>query len=56
MNPRKRQELRKWLRGRYLPRWWPTDGETTLLRPSTVTVTRYRYRGRSIPSPWTTIA
>ena len=44
----------KWLRRRYLPRWWPTDGETTLLRPSTVTVTRYRYRGRSIPSPWTT--
>jgi RNA-directed DNA polymerase len=43
----------KWLRRRYLPRWWPTDGETTLLRPSTVTVTRYRYRGRSIPSPWT---
>jgi RNA-directed DNA polymerase len=46
----------KWLRRRYLPGWWPTDGETTLLRPSTVTVSRYRYRGRSIPSPWTTIA
>jgi RNA-directed DNA polymerase len=44
-----------WLRRRYLPGWWPTDGEVTLLRPATVPVTRYRYRGRSIPSPWTTI-
>jgi RNA-directed DNA polymerase len=42
-----------WLRGHYLPGWWPTDGEVRLLRPSTVPVTRYRYRGRSIPTPWT---
>jgi RNA-directed DNA polymerase len=44
-----------WLRRRYLPRWWPTDGEVALLRPSTITVGRYRYRGRSIPSPWAAV-
>jgi len=44
-----------WLRRRYLPGWWPTDGEVTLLRPASVPVTRYRYRGRSIPSPWAAI-
>jgi len=44
-----------WLRRRYLPRWWPTDGAVILLRPSTITVSRYRYRGRSIPSPWTAV-
>ena len=41
-----------WLRRRYLPKWWPTDGEVALLRPSSVAVSRYRYRGRSIPTPW----
>src|SRR5829696_8609418 len=32
-----------WLRRRYLPRWWPTHGKTTLLRCGQVTVRRYRY-------------
>ena len=41
-----------WLRRRYLPGWRPTDGEVTLLNPSTIRVTRYRYRGAQIPSPW----
>ena len=41
-----------WLRRHYLPGWWPTDGEVRLLRPATVTVTRYRYRGHRIPTPW----
>lgn len=40
------------LRRRYLPGWWPTDGEKVLYNPSTVPVTRYRYRGQRIPSPW----
>jgi RNA-directed DNA polymerase len=40
-----------WLRRRYLPRWWPTHGRTELLRPASVTVTRYRYRGAQIPTP-----
>ena len=42
----------QWLRRRYLPRWWPTDGEVTLVDPSAVTVSRYRYRAARIPSPW----
>ena len=41
-----------WLRRRYLPRWWPTHGTTELLRCGHVTVTRYRYRGAQIPTPW----
>jgi RNA-directed DNA polymerase len=42
-----------WLRRHYLPGWWPTAGDVALLRPASVPVTRYRYRGRSIPTPWT---
>lgn len=42
----------KWLKDRYLPRWRPTDSRTTLLDPRTVTITRYRYRGSRIPTPW----
>jgi RNA-directed DNA polymerase len=45
----------KWLRRRYLPRWWPTDGDVQMFDPMTVPVTRYRYRG-NIPSPWPTVA
>jgi RNA-directed DNA polymerase len=32
---------------------WPTADEVTLFNPATVSVTRYRYRGARIPSPWT---
>jgi RNA-directed DNA polymerase len=42
----------RWLRRRYLPGWWPTDGETELFNPGSVSTTRYRYRGRRIPTPW----
>ena len=42
----------KQLRRRYLPRWWPTEGEVMLFNPGAVPVTRYRYRGARIPSPW----
>ena len=42
----------KQLRRRALPGWWPTEGEVTLFNPSAVTVSRYRYRGGRIPSPW----
>ncbi len=42
----------KQLRRRYLPGWWPTEGEVSLFNPSAVTVSRYRYRGARIPSPW----
>jgi len=44
----------KHLRRHYLPDWWPTEGERTLFNPSAVPVTRYRYRGDRIPSPWAT--
>ena len=46
----------KWLRRHYLPGWWPTEGEATMFNPSTVPVTRYRYRGYHIPSPWAATA
>jgi RNA-directed DNA polymerase len=42
----------KQLRRRYLPGWRPTEGEITLFNPGTMAVTRYRYRGAQIPSPW----
>jgi RNA-directed DNA polymerase len=42
----------KWLRRRYLPGWRPTEGTATLFNPAKVTVSRYRYRGARIPSPW----
>ena len=42
----------KELRRRHLPRWWPTDGEVRLFEPARVAITRYRFRGADIPSPW----
>jgi RNA-directed DNA polymerase len=42
----------RWLRRHYLPGWWPTDGEVTLVNPAAVVVSRYRYRAARIPSPW----
>ena len=42
----------KWIRSHYLPEWWPTDGKTRLFDPGKVSVTRYRYRGANIPTPW----
>jgi RNA-directed DNA polymerase len=43
----------KWLRRRYLPGWWPTEGETTLFDPNAVPITWARYRGQIIDvTPW----
>lgn len=42
----------KQLRRRYLPGWWPTDGDMTLFDPNGVPVRYYRYRGTTIPAPW----
>ena len=42
----------RWLKRRYLPGWWPTDGSTVLFNPGGVRTTRYRYRDKSIPTPW----
>lgn len=42
----------KQLRRRYLPGGWPTDDGVTLFDPRSVAIERYRYRGNSIPTPW----
>jgi RNA-directed DNA polymerase len=44
----------RWLRRRYLPGWWPTHGHVVLFNPGGVRTTRYRYRGKNIPTPWQT--
>jgi RNA-directed DNA polymerase len=43
----------KRLKRRYLPRWRPTEDGVTLFYPQTIPIVRYRYRGYSIPTPWT---
>jgi RNA-directed DNA polymerase len=52
---RKRHHGLNWgtLRRRYLPGWEIRDGSTEMFRPRRVAVTRYRYRGTRIPTPWT---
>jgi RNA-directed DNA polymerase len=42
------KQLRRRLGG-----WWPRDERTALFDTRTVPVTRYRYRGAAIPTPWT---
>jgi RNA-directed DNA polymerase len=44
----------RWLRRRYLDGWWPTGAEIALYNPGGVAVTRYRYRGTKIATPWQT--
>jgi len=54
---RRRHPRANWkqLRRRYLePEWWPKEGEVMLFDPSTVAITRYRYRAANIPTPWST--
>jgi RNA-directed DNA polymerase len=46
----------KWLRRRYLPGWWPTEGEATLFDPNAVAISYVRYRGQiSDVTPWAPI-
>jgi RNA-directed DNA polymerase len=42
----------RWLRAHHLPGWWPTHGHVALYNPGSVAITRYRYRGTKIPTPW----
>jgi RNA-directed DNA polymerase len=43
----------KWLRRHYLAdRWWPEHDGMALFDCRAVPVTRYRYRGAAIPTPW----
>ena len=53
---RKRHAPLNWgtLCRRFLPRWEVRDGKTKMFRPRALPVTRYRYRGARIPTPWTT--
>jgi len=44
---------RKELVRRYYQNWRPVEDEVTLYNPATVAITRYRYRGADISSPWT---
>ncbi len=55
---RKRHNPLNWgtLHRRYLPGWEIRDGRTELFRPRKVAITRYRYRGARIPTPWTSMA
>jgi RNA-directed DNA polymerase len=47
----------RWLRRRYLPGWWPTEGDTTMFDPGAVGITYARYRGQNLDvTPWATIA
>jgi len=39
---------------RFLPGWQIRDGRSELLRAQSVAITRYRYRGARIPTPWST--
>lgn len=41
---------------RYLPGWEIRDGRVEMFRPRAETVSRYRYRGNLIPTPWTETA
>ena len=41
------------LRRRHLPGWQPTGTRLALYRPRQVRIVRYRYRGNTITSPWT---
>ncbi|MFE9885764.1 group II intron maturase-specific domain-containing protein [Streptomyces scopuliridis] len=42
------------LRRRYLPNWRPTDGDVRLYYAGETVVSRYKYRGTRIPTPWET--
>ena len=41
---------------RYLPGWEMRDGEISMFRPREVAITRYRYRGTRIPTPWSSVS
>jgi RNA-directed DNA polymerase len=51
---RRKHPKANWRRMRttYLPGWWPTLNGVELYNPGGVAVTRYRYRGTKIPTPW----
>jgi len=42
------------LRRHHTRNWWPEQDGVRLFTPTTVAITRYRFRGAAIPSPWVT--
>jgi RNA-directed DNA polymerase len=47
------KQTRKWVVRRYhRPGWWPSANGMELFRPASTPITRYRYRGNNIPTPW----
>lgn len=45
---------KKWIVRRYYPHgWWPEANGVTLYKPASMRITRHRYRGNRIPTPWT---
>lgn len=45
---------RKWIVQRhYRNGWWPQASDVALFKPGSVAITRHRYRGNKIPTPWT---
>ncbi len=55
---RKRHPGLNWgtIRRRFLPGWQIGDDGIAMFRPGSVTVSRYRYRGARIPTPWASTA
>ncbi len=55
---RKRHLALNWgtLRRRFLSHWEISDGGAAMFRPRSVAVTRYRYRGTRIATPWSSEA
>jgi len=43
------------LRRQHTRNWWPAQDGVRLFKPAAVAITRYRYRGTAIPSPWVTM-
>lgn len=41
---------------RHLPGWELRDGDVSMFRPQAVVITRYRYRGTRIPTPWSSVS
>lgn len=40
---------------RFLPNWQIKDGRTEMFRPQEMAISRYRFRGARIPTPWASI-
>jgi RNA-directed DNA polymerase len=43
---------KKALRRRFYPTWNPTDDNVAMFNPGAVAITRYRFRGHHIATPW----